>query len=74
MDPVRRSTSLDKKIQEIEDEIDRQQKAKAGVEQLARVYDDQPDFVDEKGKDDVERQLVEVCVCVCVCDHMHMYL
>ena len=53
--------SLERKIQHIETEIVIQEKAKAGVEQLSRVYQDQPDFVDEKGADNVNRQLVEVC-------------
>lgn len=60
MDPERRQTSLERKIQYIEQEIERQQKARSGVEQLAKVYQEQPDFVDEKGADDVNRQLIEV--------------
>ncbi len=44
----------------MEVEIERQQRAKAGVEQLAKVYKEQPDFTDEKGAEDVTRQLVEV--------------
>lgn len=59
MDPERRQASLERKIQYIEQEIERQQKARAGIEQLAKVYQEQPDFVDEKGADDVNRQLIE---------------
>ena len=60
MDPDRRQASLERKIQYIEQEIERQQKTRAGVEQLAKAYQEQPDFVDEKGADDVNRQLIEV--------------
>ena len=60
MDSERRQGSLERKIQFMEQEIERQQKSKAGVEQLAKVYEEQPDFVDEKGADDVNRQLIEV--------------
>ncbi len=60
MDSDRRRTSLEKKIQHMEAEIERQQRAKSGVEQLAKVYQEQPDFTDEKGAEDVTRQLVEV--------------
>ena len=60
MDNGRRGASLEKKIQYIEEEIERQQRAKKGVEQLAKVYQEQPDFTDEKGADDVTRQLIEV--------------
>ncbi len=60
MDADRRRTSLEKKIQHMEVEIERQQRARAGVEQLAKVYREQPDFTDEKGAEDVTRQLVEV--------------
>ncbi|XP_064401816.1 nostrin-like [Halichondria panicea] len=59
MDADRRRTSLEKKIQHMEVEIERQQRARAGVEQLAKVYREQPDFTDEKGAEDVTRQLVE---------------
>ena len=52
MDSERRQGSLERKIQFMEQEIERQQKSKAGVEQLAKVYEEQPDFVDEKGADD----------------------
>lgn len=61
MDSERRQASLERKLQYIEHEIERQQKARSGVEQLAKVYEEQPDFVDEKGAEDVNRQLVEVC-------------
>ncbi len=60
MDPERRQASLERKIQYVEQEIERQQKARAGIEQLAKVYEEQPDFVDEKGANDVNRQLIEV--------------
>ncbi len=62
MDQERRQSNLERKIQYIEQEIERQQKARAGVEQLAKVYQEQPDFVDEKGAEDVNRQLIEVGV------------
>ena len=60
MDDERRQTSLERKLQYMEQEIERQHKARSGVEQLAKVYEEQPDFVDEKGADDVNRQLTEV--------------
>ena len=60
MNENRRRTNLEKKLQFLEKEIDRQEKAKAGIEQLAKVYQEQPDFVDEKGADDVTRELAEV--------------
>lgn len=60
MEENRRRTNLEKKLQFLEKEIDRQEKAKGGVEQLAKVYQEQPDFVDEKGADDVTRELAEV--------------
>ena len=60
MSSERRQASLEKKIQAVEEEIERQLKAKAGVEQLAKVYQEQPEFCDEKGAQDVSRQLVEV--------------
>ena len=60
MNENRRRTNLEKKLQFLEKEIDRQEKAKTGVEQLAKVYQEQPDFVDEKGADDVTRELAEV--------------
>ena len=62
MDPDRRQASLERKIQFIETEIERQEKARAGVLQLAKVYQEQPDFVDEKGANNVNRQLIEVRV------------
>ena len=73
MDEDRRQTNLEKKLQFLEKEIDRQEKARGGVEQLAKVYQEQPDFVDEKGADDVTRELAEVrvhvhvCMSVCTC-------
>ena len=86
MNEDRRRTNLEKKLQFLEKEIDRQEKARGGVEQLAKVYQEQPDFVDEKGADDVTRELAEVCVClyvtmsiplwsvcVCVCDRGERY-
>ena len=60
MNETRRRINLEKKLQFLEKEIDRQEKAKTGVEQLAKVYQEQPDFVDEKGADDVTRELAEV--------------
>ena len=60
MNENRRRTNLEKKLQFLEKEIDRQEKAKTGLEQLAKVYKEQPDFVDEKGADDVTRELEEV--------------
>lgn len=60
MNSERRGARLEKKIQFIEEEIERQQRAKKGVEQLAKVYQEQPDFTDEKGAEDVTRQLIEV--------------
>ncbi len=62
MDGDRRQASLERKLHYIEQEIERQQKARTGVEQLAKVYEEQPDFVDEKGANDVNRQLTEVCM------------
>lgn len=66
MNEDRRRTNLEKKLQFLEKEIDIKEKARGGVEQLAKVYQEQPDFVDEKGADDVNRELAEVCVCVCL--------
>ena len=66
MNEDRRRTNLEKKLQFLEKEIDRQEKARGGVERLAKVYQEQPDFVDEKGADDVTRELAEVCVCLYV--------
>ena len=66
MNTVRRKASLERKIQEIEEEIERQKKARQGIESLSKVYQETPDFCDEKGQDDVTRQLIEVCVCACV--------
>ena len=60
MNVERRRTNLEKKVQAIEGEIERQQKARQGIESLAKVYQEQPDFTNEKGADDVTRQLTEV--------------
>ncbi len=60
MNAERRRANLEKKIQAVEGELDRQQKARQGVESLAKVYQEQPDFTDEKGANDVTRQLTEV--------------
>ena len=62
MNVDRRRGNLEKRIQGIEEEIERQQKAKQGVQSLSKVYQETPDFCDEKGHDDVSRQLVEVGV------------
>ena len=69
MNSDRRRASLEKKIQHMEAEIERQQRAKGGVEQLAKVYQEQPDFVDEKGAEDVTRQLIEVSMYRCNVAH-----
>lgn len=74
MNEDRRQTNLEKKLQFLEKEIDRQEKARGGVEQLAKVYQEQPDFVDEKGADDVTRELAEVCVYVCHNDVIKIYI
>ena len=66
MNTMRRRANLEKKVQAIEEEIARQEKARQGVESLFKVYQEQPDFCDEKGAEDVNRQLVEVCMCACV--------
>lgn len=39
MDEERRQASLERKLQYIEQEIESQQKARTGVEQLAKVYE-----------------------------------
>ena len=39
------------------------------MESLRKVYEEQPDFTDDKGADDVTRQLLEVAVCTAGC-HM----
>lgn len=59
MNADRRLAYLEKKIQESEEEIARQEKAKQGVESLQKVYQEQPDFTDDKGAVDVIRQLFE---------------
>lgn len=56
----RRRGNLEKKIQDMEEEIDRQEKARKGIESLAKVYTEQPDFTDQRGAEDVSRQLLEV--------------
>lgn len=60
----RRRANLEKKIQDVEEEIDRQEKARKGIESLAKVYTEQPDFTDQKGAEDVSRQLLEVTLSV----------
>jgi hypothetical protein len=55
----RRCAYLERKIQEAAEEIQRQEKAKMGVESLQKAYQEQPDFTDDKGADDVTRQLFE---------------
>jgi len=59
MNTMRRRANLEKKVQAIEEEIARQEKARQGVESLFKVYQEQPDFCDEKGAEDANRQLVE---------------
>ena len=56
----RRRANLEKKIQGMEEDIDRQEKARKGIESLSKVYQEQPDFTDQKGAEDVSRQLLEV--------------
>ena len=60
MNAGRRCAYLERKIKETEEEIGRQEKAKQGVESLRKVYQEQPDFTDDKGAEDVTRQLLEV--------------
>lgn len=60
MNSLRRRGNLEKKIQALEGEIDRQQKARQGVESLSKVYQETPDFCDERGSEDVSRRLAEV--------------
>lgn len=59
MNMDRRRSNLEKRIQGVEEEIERQKKAKQGVQSLSKAYQDTPDFCDEKGHSDVSRQLVE---------------
>ena len=60
MNADRRCAYLEKKLQGVEDELSRQEKARQGVEGLQKAYLEQPDFTDDKGADDVARQLLEV--------------
>ena len=62
MNMDRRRSNLEKRIQGVEEEIERQKKAKQGIQSLSKAYQDTPDFCDEKGHSDVSRQLVEVGV------------
>ena len=66
MNVDRRRANLEKKIQGVEEEIDRQQKARSGIESLSKVYQETPDFCDEKGSEEVTRQLMEVCLSICL--------
>jgi hypothetical protein len=55
----RRQAYLDRKIQDFEADIDRKQKEKRGVLSLSAAYEKTPDFVDEQGAADVNRQVIE---------------
>ena len=57
----RRKANLERKIQEMEEEIERRKKARQGLESLSKAYVETPDFCDEQGQNDVVRQLAEVC-------------
>ena len=60
MNMERRRTNLERKIQEMEEEIERRKKARQGLESLSKAYNETPDFCDEQGHNDVARQLAEV--------------
>lgn len=59
MNMERRKANLEKKIQEMEEEIERRKKARQGLESLSKAYIETPDFCDEQGQNDVVRQLAE---------------
>ena len=61
MNMERRKANLERKIQEMEEEIERRKKARQGLESLSKAYVETPDFCDEQGQNDVVRQLAEVC-------------
>lgn len=52
-------TNLDKKIQELEADIDKKEKEKTGVQTLSIAYEKTPDFSSEQGLEDVTRKLIE---------------
>ena len=59
MNEERRINNLDKKISELEADIDRKEKEKIGVKTLSKAYEKTPDFADEQGMEDVTRKLIE---------------
>eukprot|EP00731_Ephydatia_muelleri_P007681 Em0004g19a len=59
MNMERRKANLERKIQEMEEEIERRKKARQGLESLSKAYVETPDFCDEQGQNDVVRQLAE---------------
>lgn len=59
MNEDRRISNLDKKIQELEIDIEKKEKEKVGVKTLSMAYEKTPDFADEQGMEDVTRKLTE---------------
>lgn len=59
MKPDRRERRLDEKVRELDEELRKEEKTLVGVRGLADVYNNQPNFADDKGKQNVQIQIAQ---------------